>query len=83
MRSAQAPPARGPAAGAAGAQAARRAPPPLRALPPDALAHLAHAAATFDAGSFLADVAARAPLALEPVVLPCHNMGCGDAVYRR
>ena len=45
--------------------------PPSAALPPDAL-------------SSLTDLAAHASvLAYERVVLPCQNMGCGDAVYRR
>ena len=49
----------------------RRSPP--SALPPDA-ALLSH----------LTDLAAHASvLAYERVVLPCQNMGCGDAVYRR
>ena len=44
---------------------------PSAALPPDAV-------------SSLADLAAHASvLAYERVVLPCQNMGCGDAVYRR
>ena len=45
--------------------------PPSAALPPDAL-------------SSLGGLAVHASvLAYERVVLPCQNMGCGDAVYRR
>ena len=65
----------------------RRPAPPPAALP-DILAHVlasGHSAdALLAAVADAAHTAARAaPLAYEPVVLPCHNMGCGDAVYRR
>ena len=79
----RAPPLRAPAP-----RPRRRLPPP--ASLPDLAAALSHALPHADgaaAASAVADAVAHAvrgaPLAYEPVVLPCHNMGCGDAVYRR
>ena len=65
----------------------RRPAPPPAALP-DILTHVLASVhggdALLAAVADTAHAAARsAPLAYEPVVLPCHNMGCGDAVYRR
>jgi len=58
----------------------------------DALTHAGAATASTSGAppslALLSDVASAAAsklaiLGYEPVVLPCHNMGCGDITYRR
>lgn len=57
--------------------------PPPRALPDLAEALSATASTSAPAHAAASSFSHLAVLAYERVVMPCHNMGCGDITYRR